>query len=208
MRFLALAAVLVLSSPALAAPPPPDAFDALHWRMVGPFRGGRTRACAGVPGHTNVFYIAQVNGGVWKTDDAGRTWVPIFDGQPTQSIGSLALAPSDPNVIYAGSGEGLLRPDLSVGNGVYRSIDAGKTWSHVGLENAQQIPQLAVDPRNPNHVFAAVLGHPYGPSKDRGVYRSLDGGKTWDKVLFKNDNTGATDVVIDPKHPDVIYAAM
>ncbi|HEY6032623.1 MAG TPA: hypothetical protein VIV58_00150, partial [Kofleriaceae bacterium] len=210
MRILALAVVLGFAPlPAGAAPPPPaDAFDALHWRMVGPFRGGRTKACAGVPGHSNVFYIAPVNGGVWKTDDAGRTWAPIFDGQPTQSIGSLALAPSDPNVIYAGSGEGLLRPDLSVGNGVYKSTDAGKTWTHVGLDNAQQIPQLAVDPRNPNRVFAAVLGHPYGPSKDRGVYRSLDGGKTWDKVLYKNDNTGASDVVIDPKHPDVIYAAL
>jgi photosystem II stability/assembly factor-like uncharacterized protein len=210
MRILALAAVLALVPVTAdgAPPPPPDAFDALHWRMVGPFRGGRTRACAGVPGHSNVFYMAPVDGGVWKTEDAGRTWQSIFDDQPTQSIGSIAIAPSNPNVIYAGSGEGLQRPDLSVGNGVYKSIDAGKTWTHVGLENAQQIPQLAIDPRNPNHVFAAVLGHPYGPSRDRGVYRTLDGGKTWDKVLYKNDNTGASDLAIDPKHPDVIYAGM
>ena len=209
MRTLALAAVLaILPVTARGAPPPTDAFDALHWRMVGPYRGGRTRACAGVPGHSNVFYIAPVNGGVWKTDDAGRTWWPIFDDQPTQSVGSIAVAPSDPKIIYAGSGEGLLRPDLSVGNGVYKSTDAGMTWTHMGLDNAQQIPQIAVDPRNPNRVFAAVLGHPYGPSKDRGVYRSLDGGKTWDKVLYKNDNTGASDLAIDPTHPDVIYAGM
>ena len=210
MRLLVLAAVFaILPATASAAPPPPaDAFDALHWRMIGPFRGGRTRACSGVPGHSNVFYMAPVNGGVWKTDDAGRTWHPIFDDQPTQSIGSLAIAPSNPNIIYAGSGEGLLRPDLSVGNGVYRSTDAGKTWTHVGLDGAQQIPQLAVDPRNPDRVFAAVLGHPYGPSHDRGVYRSLDGGKTWNQVLYRNDNTGASDIAIDPDHPDVIYAAM
>ena len=210
MRLFALAAVFAMLPAAVAAAPSPpaDAFEALHWRMIGPFRGGRTRACAGVPGQSNVFYMAPVNGGVWKTDDAGRTWRPIFDGQPTQSIGSIAVAPSNPNILYAGSGEGLLRPDLSVGNGVYRSTDAGTTWTHVGLDNAQQIPQLAVDPRNPNRVFAAVLGHPYGPSDERGVYRSLDGGKTWKQVLYKNDNTGASDIAIDPKHPDVVYAAM
>ena len=210
MRLLALTALLaILPATAGAAPPPPaDAFDALHWRMVGPFRGGRTRACAGVPGHPNLMYMAPVNGGVWKTDDAGRTWHPLFDDQPTQSIGSLAVAPSDPNIIYAGSGEGLLRPDLSVGNGVYRSSDAGKTWTHLGLDGAQQIPQLAVDPRNPDRVFAAVLGHPYGASHDRGVYRSLDGGKTWKQVLYRNDNTGASDIEIDPKHPEIVYAAM
>ncbi|MEO6772710.1 MAG: glycoside hydrolase [Kofleriaceae bacterium] len=204
---LALVAVFVPAT-AAGAPPPSDAFDALHWRMVGPFRGGRTRACAGVPGQPAVFYMAPVNGGVWKTRDAGRTWQPIFDGQPTQSIGSLAVAPSNPNIIYAGSGEGLLRPDLSVGNGVYKSTDAGKTWTHVGLADAQQIPQLAVDPRNPNRVYAAVLGHPYGPSRERGVFRSIDGGRTWDKVLYKNDNTGASDLAIDPTHPDVIYAGL
>jgi hypothetical protein len=203
-----LVATLLSATTATAAPLPASTFDALHWRMVGPFRGGRTRACAGVPRQPNVFYIAPVNGGVWKTDDAGRTWRPIFDDQPTQSIGALAIAPSDPSVIYAGSGEGLLRPDLSVGDGVYRSGDAGKTWVHVGLPDAQQIPQLAVDPRDPNRVFAAVLGHPYGPSKDRGVYRSRDGGKTWDQVLFKDANTGASDLAIDPLHPDVVYATL
>ncbi|HET7504834.1 MAG TPA: hypothetical protein VFK02_27615 [Kofleriaceae bacterium] len=155
-----------------------------------------------------MFYVGAVNGGVWKTDDYGRTWRPIFDDQPTQSIGALAVAPSNPNVIYAGSGEGLLRPDLSVGNGVYRSTDAGKTWKHLGLADAQQIPQIVVDPRNPNRVFAAVLGHPYGPSEQRGVFRSLDGGQTWERVLYKDPNTGASDIEIDPKNPDVLYAAL
>lgn len=176
--------------------------------MIGPFRGGRTRAVAGVAGHPDIFYIAQVNGGIWKSDDAGRTWTPIFDGQPTQSIGALAVAPSDPHVIYAGSGEGLHRPDLSVGNGVYKSTDAGKTWTHIGLEDAQQIPAIAVDPRNPNRLFVAVLGHPYGPNAQRGVFRSTDGGVTWQRILYKDENTGATDLEIDPSNPDTIYATL
>ena len=176
--------------------------------MIGPFRGGRTRAAAGVPSQPNVFYIGQVNGGVWKTDDYGRTWNPIFDHESTQSIGAIAVAPSDPNIIYVSTGEGLHRPDLSVGNGIYKSTDAGKTWSHLGLEDGQQIPALAVDPRDPNHVFAAVLGHPYGPSEERGLYRSEDGGKSWQRVISKDENTGASDVAIDPSHPDVVYASM
>ena len=166
--------------------------------MIGPFRGGRTRAAAGVPSQPNVFYIGQVNGGVWKSDDYGRTWNPIFDDQPTQSIGAIAVAPSDPNIIYVGSGEGLHRPDLSVGNGIYKSTDAGKTWTHLGLRDGQQIPALAVDPRDPNRVFAAVLGHPYGPNEERGIFRSTDGGQTWQKVLYKDENTGGSDVEIDP----------
>jgi len=176
--------------------------------MIGPFRGGRTRAAAGVPSQPNVFYMAQVNGGVWKSDDYGRTWNPIFDDQPTQSVGSIAVAPSDPNVIYVGSGEGLHRPDLSVGNGIYKSTDAGKTWTHLGLRDGQQIPELAVDPRDPNKVFAAVLGHPYGPSEERGIYRSTDGGQNWQRVITKDENTGGSDVQIDPSNPDVVYASM
>jgi photosystem II stability/assembly factor-like uncharacterized protein len=176
--------------------------------MIGPFRGGRTRAAAGVPGQPNVFYIGQVNGGVWKSDDYGRTWNPIFDSQPTQSIGSIVVAPSDPNVIYAGSGEGLHRPDLSVGNGIYKSTDAGKTWTHLGLQDGQQIPALAVDPRDPNRLFAAVLGHPYGPNEERGIFRSTDGGVSWQKVLYKDENTGASDVAIDPSNPEVVYASL
>ncbi len=180
----------------------------LKWRMIGPFRGGRTRAVAGVPSRPNVFYIGAVDGGIWKTDDAGRTWDPIFDDQPTQSIGAIAVAPSDPDIIYAGSGEGLHRPDLSVGDGIYRSADAGRTWTHLGLRDGQQIPDLAVDPRDPNRVFAAVLGHPYGPNAERGIYRSLDGGKSWQQVLFKDNDTGGSSVVIDPSRPQVVYAAL
>jgi photosystem II stability/assembly factor-like uncharacterized protein len=183
-------------------------FGEMRWRSIGPHRGGRTRASAGVPGQPNVFYIGAVNGGVWKTNDYGRTWTPIFDDQPTGSIGAIAIAPSDPNVIYAGSGEGLQRPDLSVGDGIYKSTDAGKTWTHLGLRNGQQIPQIAINPRDPNRLFVAVLGHPYGPNEERGIFRSMDGGQTFEKVLYKDENTGGSDVVLDPSQPDTVYAAM
>jgi photosystem II stability/assembly factor-like uncharacterized protein len=187
---------------------PSDPSLEMQWRLVGPFRGGRTRAAAGVPGKPNVFYIGQVDGGVWKSDDFGRTWNPIFDGQMTQSVGAIAVAPSEANTIYVASGEGLRRPDLSVGDGIYKSVDAGKTWQHLGLRDGQQIPALAVDPHDPNRLFAAVLGHPYGPNEERGIFRSTDGGQTWKKVLYKDQNTGGSDVVIDPAHPDVVYASM
>lgn len=180
----------------------------MQWRMIGPFRGGRTRAASGVPNQPNVFYIGQVDGGVWKSEDYGRTWRPIFDGEPTQSIGAIAVAPSDPNIIYVASGEGLHRPDLSVGDGIYKSIDAGRTWTHLGLPDSQQIPALVVDPRDPNRVFAAVLGHPYGPNEQRGIFRSLDGGKTWKKVLYKDEKTGGSDVAIDPQNPNIVYASL
>lgn len=183
-------------------------YQEMCWRLIGPFRGGRTRAVSGVPSQPNVFYIGQVNGGVWKSDDYGRTWRPIFDQQPTQSIGAIAVAPSDPNIVYVASGEGLHRPDLSVGNGVYKSADAGKTWTHLGLQDSQQIPALVVDPRDPNRLFAAVLGHPYGPNQERGIFRSTDGGVTWEKVLYKDENTGGSDIEIDPSNPDVFYAAL
>jgi photosystem II stability/assembly factor-like uncharacterized protein len=193
---------------AVAQPLAPGSFREMRWRMVGPFRGGRTRAVAGVAGRPDILYIGAVNGGVWKSDDSGRTWNPIFDDQPTQSIGSLAVAPSDPSILYVGSGEGLLRPDLSVGNGVYKSVDAGRTWRHMGLGDAQQIPSIAVDPRNPSRLFVAVLGHPYGPSTERGLFRSTDGGTTWKKVLYKDENSGAYDVEIDPSNPDIVYASL
>ena len=164
---------------------PETLYQEMHWRMIGPFRGGRTRAVAGVPRQPNVFYIGAVNGGVWKSTDYGRTWNPIFDSQPTQSIGAIAVAPSDPNIVYVASGEGLHRPDLSVGNGIYRSTDAGKTWTHLGLRDGQQIPALVVDPRDPNRLFAAVLGNPYGPSPERGIYRSNDGGQTWENASIR-----------------------
>ncbi len=176
--------------------------------MIGPFRGGRTRAATGVPTQPNVFYMGQVNGGVWKSNDYGRTWNPIFDHESTQSVGAIAVAASDPNIIYVASGEGLHRPDLSVGNGIYKSTDAGKTWTHLGLRDGEQIPALAVDPRNPNRIFAAVLGRPYGPNEERGLFRSTDGGQSWQKVIYRDENTGASDVEIDPSNPDVIYASM
>jgi photosystem II stability/assembly factor-like uncharacterized protein len=195
-------------SDAMAQQFPESTYQELHWRMIGPFRGGRTRALAGVPSQPNVFYIGAVNGGVWKSNDYGRTWTPIFDSQPAQSIGAITIAPSDPNIVYVANGEGLARPDLSVGNGIYKSTDAGKTWTHLGLRDGQQIPGLAVDPRNPNRVLAAVLGHPYGPSEERGVYLSTDGGQNWTKVLSKNENTGGDQVEFDPSNPDVAYASM
>lgn len=187
---------------------PADLKGEWAWRLIGPFRGGRTRAVAGVPGEPNVFYIGAVDGGVWKTDDAGRTWHPIFDAEPTQSIGAIAVAPSDPERVYVGSGEGLHRPDLSVGDGFYRSTDGGQTWSHLGLTFAQQIAALAVDPHDANRVFAAVMGHPYGPNPERGIYRSTDGGVSWQRVLYKDPDTSGSAVVIDPLHPDVVYAAL
>ncbi|MGB2643517.1 MAG: hypothetical protein WBG02_03420 [Candidatus Acidiferrum sp.] len=177
--------------------------------MIGPTRGGRTRASCGVPSEPNVFYIGAVNGGVWKTDDFGRTWTPIFDAEPTQSTGAITVAPSDPNIIYVSSGEGLARPDLAVGDGIYKSTDAGKTWTHLdGLRDSQGIPAVAVDPHDPNRVFAAVLGHPYGPNAERGIYLSTDGGQSWEKVLSKNENIGGSDVEIDPANPQNVYAAM
>src|SRR3982075_1419937 len=184
-----------------AEPPTPNFSTLLRWRNIGPFRGGRTRAVAGVPSQPNVFYCAQVNGGVFKTTDYGRTWQPIFDTQPTGSIGALAVSVSDPNIIYVGSGEGLHRPDLSVGDGIYKSTDAGKTWTHLGLRDGQQIPQIAVDPRTPDHLLVAVAGHPYGPNEERGIFRSTDGGKTFERVLYKDENIGGADVQIDPAHP-------
>lgn len=183
-------------------------FNDMKWRMIGPHRGGRTIGAVGVPQQPNVFYIGVNNGGVWKTTDYGRTWFPIFDEQPTGSIGDVVVAPSNPNVLYVGSGEGVQRPDLSVGDGIYKSVDAGKSWTHLGLNDGQQIGGLAVDPANENRVFAAVLGHPYGPNTERGVYRSTDGGKTWDRVLYIDENTGAIQVAIDPNNPNIIFADM
>lgn len=199
---------LPLASAGWAQQYPPSLYQEMRWRLIGPFRGGRTRAATGVPSQPNLFYIGQVNGGVWKSDDYGRTWNPIFDSQPTQSIGAIAVALSDPNIVYVASGEGLQRPDLSVGDGIYKSADAGKTWSHLGLRDGQQIPALAIDPGDPNRLFAAVLGHPYGPNEERGIFRSTDGGATWQKVLYKDENTGGSDIEMDPSNPDVLYACL
>jgi photosystem II stability/assembly factor-like uncharacterized protein len=208
LRWFAWITLLWSVGSSVAQQVPENLYQDLRWRMIGPFRGGRTRAAAGIPSQPNVFYVGQVNGGVWKSDDYGRTWTPIFDHESTQSIGAIAVAASNPSIIYVGSGEGLHRPDLSVGNGIYKSTDAGKTWMHLGLRDGLQIPALAIDPRDPNRVFAAVLGHPYGPNEERGLFRSTDGGQTWQKIIYKNENTGASDVAIDPSNPDVMYASM
>jgi photosystem II stability/assembly factor-like uncharacterized protein len=203
-----LFAIIFILPGGSAQPYDKAAFADMRWRPVGPFRGGRTKAITGVPHEPNVFYMAAVNGGVWKTTDFGRTWTPIFDDQPTGSIGAIAVAPSDPNIVYVGSGEGLARPDLSVGDGIYKSTDAGKTWTHLGLRDGQQIPMIVVDPRDANKLFVAVLGHPYGPNAERGIYRSTDGGRTFAKILSKDENTGGSDLELDPKNPDTVYACL
>lgn len=207
-RFLALACFLCCKIALVAQQNLPPYYNMMQWRMIGPHRGGRTVGAVGVPQQPNVFYIGVNNGGVWKTTDYGRTWIPIFDDQPTGSIGDVAVAPSNPDVIYVGSGEGLQRPDLSVGDGIYRSTDAGNTWTHLGLRDGQQVGGLAVDHTNDKRLFAAVLGHPYGPNQERGVYRSTDGGNSWARVLFIDENTGAMQVTIDPKNPMIVYADM
>ena len=207
------AALLLVAIPSIAArAQQPDTtarlFAGMRWRSIGPLRGGRTKACSGVAGQPGTFYIGVCNGGVWKTDDFGRTWQPLFDGQPTGSIGAIAVAPSNSSIVYVGSGEGLQRPDLSTGDGIYKSMDAGATWTHLGLRDGQQIPHIAVDPRNPERLFVAVLGHPYGPNAERGIFRSTDGGKTYERVLFKDENIGGADVDIDPSDPNTVYATL
>jgi hypothetical protein len=183
-------------------------YSGLKWRMLGPFRGGRTDAVSGVPGRPNEFYMGAVNGGVWKTVDAGRIWLPVFDGQPVASIGALAVAPSAPDTVYVGSGESTLRDSTGYGNGMYKSADAGKTWAHIGLDNTQHIGRVAVDPKNANIVFVAAIGNLYAASPDRGVFRTTDGGRTWSKVLFRNDSVGASDVIVDPANSQIVYAAL
>jgi photosystem II stability/assembly factor-like uncharacterized protein len=183
-------------------------YSGLDWRLLGPFRGGRVDAVTGVPGRPNEFYFGSVNGGVWKSIDAGRVWEPVFDSQPVSSIGAIAVAPSAPDVVYVGSGECTLRDSVGFGNGMYKSTDAGKTWTHIGLEDTHHIRRVAVHPHDPNTVFVAAIGHFYGPNPERGVFRSTDGGKSWKKVLFRNENVGAAEVVIDPTNPKVVYAGL
>ena len=207
-RTVLLSLTAVTAIPSCAQQYEQRLFSELRWRCIGPFRGGRTVAITGVPHQPNIFYMAPVNGGVWKSDDFGNTWNPIFDGQPTGSVGAIAVAPSDSNIIYVGSGEGLQRPDLSVGDGIYKSTDAGKTWTHLDLSDAQQITAIVVDPKNPDRFFVSAEGHPYGPNPVRGILRSVDGGKTFEKVLYKDENTGAADVVMDPRDPQVLLAAL
>jgi photosystem II stability/assembly factor-like uncharacterized protein len=202
---------------AAGKPPLPEAspamadekmFNGLRWRQVGPFRGGRVLAVSGVPGEPSVFYFGGASGGVWKSSDAGASWTPLFDRQPIASIGALAVASSDHNIIYAGTGEACLRGNISYGNGVYKSLDGGKTWRNVGLKDTRHIGAVIVDPKNANVVFVAALGHAYGPNADRGIFRSTDGGATWQKVLYKDNRTGAIDVVFDPNNSSTLFASL
>lgn len=185
----------------------PAAYSALRYRYIGP-PGNRTISLAGIPGDPSIYYVGAASGGIWKTADGGVHWKPIFDEQPAASIGALALAPSDPNIVWAGTGETFIRSHISMGWGIFRSADAGKTWERRGLENTGRIGRILVDPRNPDVVLVAALGHSYGPQQERGVYRTTDGGRNWQRVLFVDENTGAADIVMDPNHPDILFAAM
>jgi photosystem II stability/assembly factor-like uncharacterized protein len=208
------------TSPALLAPAYDSAlytssaatssrFKALRWRLVGPFRGGRVVAVTGDPRHRLVFYFGAVNGGVWKTTNGGQTWRNVTDGaSDVSSVGAIAVAPSDPNVVWVGTGESKLREDLTYGTGVYRSTDGGDSWKHLGLGDTQQIADLVVDPRDADRAYVAAMGHAFGPNRERGVFRTTDGGRTWRKILFIDDSTGATDLTIDPTNPRVLFAAM
>src|SRR2546426_6698138 len=204
------------------APPPPRAqpqpvtppgaadtatFAQLKYRYIGPV-GNRVSAVAGVVSDPSVYYAGAASGGIWKTTDGGVHWQPMFDDQPVQSIGALAVAPSDPNVVWAGTGEAWIRSHISIGNGIYKSTDAGKTWQHLGLDNTGRIARIVVHPGNPAVASGAALGHSYGPQQERGIYRTTDGGKTWERVLFVDENTGASDVVMDPTNPRILFAGM
>src|SRR5271165_877070 len=186
----------------------PALVGGMKWRQIGPFRGGRVLAVAGVPGDPNTYYFGAVAGGIFKSTNGGLSWTPMFDHQSISSIGAIAVAASDPNFIYAGSGEACLRGNISYGDGVYKSNDAGKTWTNVGLKDSRHIGRVIIDPRNPDVVLVAALGHAWGPNTERGVFRTADGGKTWQKVLYKDENTGAIDVAFDPKNPNVLFAAL
>src|SRR5215472_5439628 len=206
--FLRLLISLTLGSALVAQSPDPNLYSGLRWRMIGPFRGGRSNAVSGIEGQINTYYFGSVGGGVWKSTNGGQTWEPIFDGQPIASIGALAVAPSNPNIIYVGTGEADFRSDLTYGDGMYKSTDGGKSWKNIGLRDSRHIARVIVDPRNPEIVLVAALGEAYGPSLERGVFRSTDGGATWQRVLYKDDNVGAIDLASDSDDPHTIYAAL
>ncbi|MBZ5701401.1 MAG: glycosyl hydrolase [Acidobacteriia bacterium] len=186
----------------------PKTLSGMKWRLIGPFRGGRALAVTGVPGQPNTYYFGAVAGGVWKTTDGGNTWDPLFDKQSVSSIGSIAVAPSDPNVIYAGTGEACIRGNISFGDGVYKSTDGGKTWANVGLKDTRQISRVIVHPGDPETAYVAALGHAYGANAERGIFRTRDGGKSWEKVLYLDERTGGADIVFDPANPRILFAAM
>ena len=198
--------LLFLADFILAQSAPTGLVNGLRWRLIGPFRGGRVVAVTGVLGDSTTFYFGAVNGGVWKTSDAGVVWKPIFDQQAVGSIGAIAVAPSDPRIIYAGTGESDIRSDLSSGNGVYKSIDAGSTWMHIGLEETRQISRIVIDPKDPNVVYVGALGHAYASNEQRGVYKSVDGGTHWTKVLDQGPDIGISDLAICSGQSQLLFA--
>ncbi|MGA9853544.1 MAG: glycosyl hydrolase [Gammaproteobacteria bacterium] len=211
-RLLALLFALTLLTPSFAATEKPESdpyLSALQWRLIGPFRGGRSVAVAGVASEPRTFYFGATGGGVWKTTDGGISWQNVSDKFfKTSPVGALAVAPSDPNVIYAGMGESAIRGDMITGDGIYKSMDAGKAWQHMGLENTHVISEIVVAPDDPDTVYVAALGHVFGPNSERGIYKSTDGGKTWKKVLYKNDETGGIDIAMDPHNPRILFASL
>ncbi len=206
LPFVAVAAVFLAPFQTVTAQQiDPERYDQLEYRHIGP-EGNRATAAVGLPGDPLIYYVGAASGGIWKTTDGGTYWEPIFDDQPVQSIGALAIAPSDHNVVWAGTGEANIRSHISIGAGVYRSTDAGKTWALMGLETTGRISRIVIDPRNPDKVFVASQGHSYGPQQERGVYRTMDGGQTWEHVLFVDENTGASSLVMDPNNPRILFA--
>ncbi len=202
-----LAVSFLFALGAIAQPYDPARFKAMEWREVGPFRGGRVAAVEGIASQPNTYYFGSVGGGVWKTTDGGETWKNVSDGFFGGSIGAVAVSEWDPNVVYAGGGEVTVRGNVSHGDGMWKSTDAGKSWTNVGLKDARQIPRIRIHPRDPDIVYVAVLGHLFGPSKERGVYRTKDGGKTWERILYINENAGAVDLALDPTNPRIVYAS-
>jgi photosystem II stability/assembly factor-like uncharacterized protein len=201
-------AFLLLAVTAFAQSYPPSLFEGLRWRLVGPFRGGRSEASSGVPGDPNTYYFGSAAGGVWRTTNGGLTWVPIFDHQSTGSIGAIAVAPSNPKILYVGTGEQCIRNDIVAGDGVYRSNDGGQTWNNIGLQDSEHIATILIDPQNPDDVFVAAIGHAFGPNPERGVFHTTDGGRNWKKILYVDQNTGATDLAVDPQNRKTMFAAM
>src|SRR5713226_7211362 len=183
-------------------------FKGMKYRVIGPFRGGRSLTASGIAGDSTTYYFGATGGGVWKTTDGAVTWTSVFDKQGTSAIGSLAIAPSDTNIVYVGTGEACIRGNISHGDGVYKTLDGGKTWKNVGLRDTRAIGKLIVHPRNPDIVYVAALGHPFGTNAERGIFRTMDGGKTWEKVLYKDENTGGIDIAFDPNNANILFAAL
>ncbi|MGH7541079.1 MAG: WD40/YVTN/BNR-like repeat-containing protein, partial [Gemmatimonadota bacterium] len=200
-------ALAVLAAPATAQQISPDRYEQLRFRHIGPV-GNRVASIAGIPGDRLTYYAGAASGGVWKTEDAGLHWEPVFDDQPVHSIGALAVAPSDPAIVWAGTGETSIRSNVSIGNGIWKSSDGGETWTHMGLEGTGRIGRIAVHPYDPDIVYAAALGHAYAPQPERGVYRTTDGGATWERVLFVDERTGAYALAMDPRNPRKLFATM